>query len=173
IILEEAWLYIGHEVFADKLRDWLKTMRKKNARVVFVTQSLSDLYNPETKTLTRVTSAIMESCPTKVYLPNPKMETETRELYRRMGLNDRQLELIEHIGIPKRHYYIVTPEGNRLIDLGFSDTKSMASSFLGLSPQNGGDDLIACKAEKGQQWVYHWLSNRGFEHWADSWKKSF
>ena len=173
IILEEAWLYISHPIFSDKLRDWLKTLRKKNARVMFVTQSLSDLYNPETKTLTRVTSSIMESCPTKIYLPNPKMETETRELYRRMGLNDRQLEIIEHVGISKRHYYIVTPEGNRLIDLGFSDVKSMASTLLGLSPQNGGDDLLSCKLEKGKQWVYHWLCDRGFENWANIWKERF
>ncbi len=40
IVLEEAWLYIGHDVFARKLKDWLKTLRKHNARVVFATQSL-------------------------------------------------------------------------------------------------------------------------------------
>ena len=62
IILEEAWLYIAHEVFARKLKDWLKTLRKKNARVVFATQSLADLYDPTHKTLTPVTAALMESC---------------------------------------------------------------------------------------------------------------
>src|SRR5690606_11377735 len=87
IVLEEAWLYISHPIFAGKLRDWLKTMRKKNARVVFATQSLSDLYNPETKTLTQATSSIVTECPTKVYLPNKEMDLETRSLYEKMGLN--------------------------------------------------------------------------------------
>ena len=50
-----------------------------------------------------------------------------------MGLNDRQLELIGQIAIPKRDYYVVTPEGNRLIDLGFHHTKPLALEFVGLS----------------------------------------
>jgi type IV secretion system protein TrbE len=146
IILEEAWLYIGHELFARKLRDWLKTLRKKNARVVFATQSLSDLYDPTTKTLTSITAAIMESCPTKVYLPNPKMEFETRELYRRMNLSDRQIELISSVGIPKKHYYVVTPYGNRLIDLGFDE---LTESESGSGSSGGGADRVAARGSGG------------------------
>ena len=172
IILEEAWLYIAHEVFAKKLRDWLKTLRKKNARVIFATQSLSDLYDPTTKSLTSVTAAIMESCPTKVYLPNPKMESETRELYKKMSLSDRQVELIGYIGIPKRHYYVVTPEGNRLIDLGFSDAKPLALAFIGLSKDRS-NKLIDCREEYGDSWVYHWLVDYGLEEWADFWKNKY
>lgn len=160
IILEEAWLYIGHPIFSNKLRDWLKTLRKKNARVVFMTQSLSDLYSHETKNLTQITATIMESCPTKIYLASPKMEMETRELYKKMGLNDRQLEIIEHIAIPKHHYYIVTPQGNRLINLGFNQTSSIAFAFLGLSLQKS-NELIACKQRYGTKWIEHWLTEQG------------
>lgn len=172
IILEEAWLYITHEIFAKKIKDWLKTLRKKNARVVFATQSLADLYNPETKTLTSVTAAIMESCPTKIYLPNPKMESETRELYKKMSLNDRQIEIIGHMGIPKRHYYVVTPEGNRLIDLGFSDMKPIALEFIGLSKEKS-HRLMACKQKYGDQWVYHWLEQNNFPEWAAYWQENY
>lgn len=168
IILEEAWLYIAHEVFAKKLRDWLKTLRKKNARVVFATQSLSDLYDPTTKTLTAVTATIMESCPTKVYLPNPKMELETRDLYTKMGLTERQIEIIGHIGIPKRHYYVVTPEGNRLIDLGFSDEKTLALAFIGLS-KNKSKAMLEMYNQDQQQWIYNWLLSQDLEEWANYW----
>lgn len=172
IILEEAWLYISHEVFAKKLRDWLKTLRKKNARVIFATQSLSDLYDPTTKSLTSITAAIMESCPTKIYLPNPKMESETRELYKKMSLSDRQIEIIGQIGIPKRHYYVVTPEGNRLIDLGFSDAKPLALAFIGLSKDRS-NELINYRDEYGNAWVYHWLVDYGLEEWAEFWKDKY
>jgi type IV secretory pathway VirB4 component len=170
IVLEEGWLYISHEVFAKKLKDWLKTLRKKNARVVFATQSLADLYDPSTKSLTSTTASIMESCPTKVYLPNPSMEAEIKELYRKMGLSDRQLEIISHIGIPKRHYYIVTPEGNRLIDLGFSAIKPIALAFIGLSLDQS-HALIACKTKYKNEWVYNWLIQNGFDEWANYWRK--
>lgn len=172
IVLEEAWLYISHEVFAKKLKDWLKTMRKKNARVVFATQSLADLYDPATKSLTATTAAIMESCPTKVYLPNPAMESEIKELYRKIGLSDRQLEIISHIGIPKRHYYVVTPQGNRLIDLGISDIKPIALSFIGLSKQKS-KALLECKEKYQDKWVYYWLINNDFFDWAEYWKINY
>lgn len=172
IILEEAWAYISHEVFAKKLRDWLKTLRKKNARVVFATQSLSDLYDPTTKALTQVTAAIMESCPTKIYLPNPHIEAEMRELYKKMSLSDRQIEIIGHIGIPKRHYYVVTPEGNRLIDLGFSDMKPLALAFIGLSKEKS-NRLLDCHKEYGAEWVFYWLKENGLEEWGEYWKSKY
>ena len=172
VVLEEAWLYIGHEVFAKKLKDWLKTLRKKNARVVFATQSLADLYDPSTKSLTATTAAIMESCPTKVYLPNPAMESEMKDLYRKMGLSERQLEIISQIGIPKRHYYVVTPEGNRLIDLGFSDCKPIALCFVGLSKERS-QALIQCKRSNGDTWIYDWLIQNDFQEWANFWKRNY
>lgn len=172
IVLEEAWLYIAHEVFARKLKDWLKTLRKKNARVVFATQSLADLYDPATQSLTSTTAAIMESCPTKVYLPNPSMEEEIKELYHKIGLSDRQLEIISQFGIPKRHYYIMTPEGNRLIDLGFSDVKPITLSFVGLSKEKS-NALLECKNEHKEEWVYHWLEKNGFQEWADFWQTNY
>lgn len=168
IILEEAWLYITHEVFAKKLRDWLKTLRKKNARVIFATQSLSDLYDPATKTLSNTTAVIMESCLTKVYLPNPKMEEETRELYKKMGLNNRQIELISQFSIPKHHYYVVTPNGNRLIDLGISNSKSLVLAFIGLSKDKS-KKLLDCQEQYQENWIYHWLQQNGQNEWADYW----
>ncbi|MGB6977197.1 MAG: DUF87 domain-containing protein [Gammaproteobacteria bacterium] len=172
VVLEEAWLYISHEVFARKLKDWLKTLRKKNARVIFATQSLADLYDPSTQSLTSTTAAIMESCPTKIYLPNPSMEAEIRELYKKMGLSERQLELIAHVGIPKRHYYVVTPEGNRLIDLGFSYIKPMVLAFVGLSKEKS-QQLIQCKQEYGNEWLYRWLEENEFQTWAEYCRNDF
>ncbi len=123
IVLEEAWLYIQHSLFANKLRDWLKTLRKKNARVIFATQSLADLYDPATQSLTALTATLLESCPTKIYLPNPKMESEMKSLYQKIGLNEKQIEILHTTAIPKKHYYVVTPEGNRLIELGLNGGK--------------------------------------------------
>ena len=155
IILEEAWLYLTHPIFESKIRDWLKTLRKKNARVVLATQSLSDLYDPTTKTLTQVTATLLESCPTKVYLPNLKMDLEAKALYQKMGLNERQIDIIGRLAIPKHHYYVTTPEGSRLIHLGLSHTP-LARAFIGLSKEKS-DQLIACQQHHGNSWLTHWL----------------
>ena len=43
LIVDEGWLALDDEGFAAQLREWLKTLRKKNASVVFATQSLADI----------------------------------------------------------------------------------------------------------------------------------
>jgi type IV secretion/conjugal transfer VirB4 family ATPase len=159
IILEEAWLYLNHPIFVSKIRDWLKTLRKKNARVIFATQSLSDLYDPTTKTLTQVTATLLESCPTKVFLPHLKMDAEAKVLYQKMGLNNRQIDIIGQLAVPKYHYYVTTPEGSRLIHLGLKDTP-IARSFLGLSKERS-QQLMACQASFGEEWLTHWLTENG------------
>ncbi len=165
IILEEAWLYLTHPIFVNKIRDWLKTLRKKNARVIFATQSLSDLYDPATKTLTQVTATLFESCPTKVFLPNLKMESEARSLYQKMGLNVRQLDLIGRVATPKHHYYVTTPQGNRLIHLGLAHSP-LAKCFIGLSKEKS-QQLLDCQREQGEKWLGVWLAANHLDHPSD------
>jgi type IV secretion/conjugal transfer VirB4 family ATPase len=152
IVLEEAWLYLSHELFARQLKDWLKTLRKYNARVIFATQSLGDLYDPATQTLTATTAAIIESCPTQIYLPHPSMDTEVRNLYRKIGLSEHQLAILTE-ATPKQHYYVVTPEGNQLINLDLTPG-SLALAFIGLS-QEKRHRLLACRKRYLDDWIYH------------------
>ena len=114
LILDEAWLFLGETSFAAKIREWLKTLRKKRVAVVFATQSLDDV------AASSIASSLIESCLTQVFLPNPRaLEPGSAELYRRFGLNRRQLELIA-FATPKRAYYWRQPQGRRLFDLKLS-----------------------------------------------------
>jgi type IV secretion/conjugal transfer VirB4 family ATPase len=152
LLLDEAWLMLGHPVFRDKIREWLKVLRKANCAVVLATQSLSDAAR------SGIIDVLVESCPTKILLPNMTAKEETsRPLYEQIGLGERQIELIAQ-ATPKRHYYVVSPEGRRLIDLHLGP---LALSFVGAS---GKDDLEAIKrlwALHGADWPGHWLRERG------------
>lgn len=66
LIVDEGWLALDDEDFAGQLREWLKTLRKKNASVIFATQSLSDI------DVSSIAPAIIESCPTRILLPNER-----------------------------------------------------------------------------------------------------
>ncbi|MNI33174.1 Type IV secretion system protein virB4 [compost metagenome] len=111
LVLDEAWLFLGETAFAARIREWLKTLRKKRVAVVFATQSLDDV------AASSIAAALIESCPTQVFLPNPRaLEPASAELYRGFGLNRRQLELIA-FATPKRAYYWRQPHGRRLFDL--------------------------------------------------------
>ena len=60
IILDEAWLMLGHPAFRAKIREWLKVLRKANCLVLMATQSLSDAAN------SGILDVIMESTATKM-----------------------------------------------------------------------------------------------------------
>ena len=111
LVLDEAWLFLGEGAFAAKIREWLKTLRKKRVAVVFATQSLDDV------AASPIAPTLIESCPTQVFLPNPRaLEPASGDLYRAFGLSRRQLELIA-FAPPKRAYYWRQPQGRRLFDL--------------------------------------------------------
>lgn len=111
MILDEAWLFLGEGAFAARIREWLKTLRKKRVAVVFATQSLDDV------AASPIAAALIENCPTQVFLPNPRaLEPASGDLYRAFGLTRRQLEVIA-FAPPKRAYYWRQPGGRRLFDL--------------------------------------------------------
>ncbi len=111
LILDEAWLFLDSPLFAARIREWLKTLRKKNVAVVFATQSLADV------STSAIAPALIESCPTRIYLPNERaFEPQQREAYERFGLNETEIELIA-TAQRKRHYYYASPKGRRLFEL--------------------------------------------------------
>jgi type IV secretion system protein VirB4 len=111
LLLDEAWLFLDNPLFAARIREWLKVLRKKNVAVIFATQSLADVADSS------IAPAIIESCPQRIFLPNDRAaEPQAREAYERFGLNPRQIELIAR-ATPKRDYYLQSRRGNRLFDL--------------------------------------------------------
>ncbi|MHB1206803.1 MAG: conjugal transfer protein TrbE, partial [Rhodospirillaceae bacterium] len=112
LILDEAWVYLDNPLFAARIREWLKVLRKRNVSVVFATQSLADI------TRSTIAPAIIESCPQRIFLPNERaIEPQSRTAYEGFGLNERQIELIAS-AVPKRQYYLQSSAGNRLFELG-------------------------------------------------------
>jgi type IV secretion/conjugal transfer VirB4 family ATPase len=112
LVLDEAWLFLDQGVFAAKIREWLKTLRKFNVAVVFATQSLADVARSS------IAPALIESCPTRVFLPNPDAHTpQIASLYEGFGLNAQQLQIVAG-ATPKREYYYQSSAGNRLFELG-------------------------------------------------------
>ena len=112
LILDEAWVFLDHPLFAARIREWLKVLRKRNVAVLFATQSLADIAD------SAIAPAIIESCPQRILLPNDRaIEPQSAAAYERFGLNARQIELISR-AVPKRQYYLQSARGNRLFELG-------------------------------------------------------
>jgi len=157
IEIDEAWVMLGHKVFKDKIFEWLKVLRKANAIVLLGTQNLSDAVK------SGILDVIMEACPTKIFLPNPDAMQHgvggvsgAFELYAAFGLNQRQIEIIA-TAIPKRHYYVVSAGGRRLIELGLGP---VALSFTAVSSKKDLARVRSLMAHHGEQWPYRWMEER-------------
>ncbi len=142
LVLDEAWLYLDNPLFAARIREWLKVLRKKNVAVVFATQSLADIADSS------IAPAIIESCPQRIFLPNDRaVEPQARAAYERFGLNARQIELIAR-ATPKRDYYLQSRRGNRLFDLGLGP---IALTLCGASDPAAQKRIDALLAEHGAE----------------------
>ena len=152
LIVDEGWLALDDEGFAGQLREWLKTLRKKNASVIFATQSLSDIDG------SAIAPAIIESCPTRLFLPNERaIEPQITAIYRRFGLNDRQIEILAR-ATPKRDYYCQSRRGNRLFELGLGD---VALAFTATSSKSDQAAIERLLGEHGRDsFVPAWLRLR-------------
>ena len=157
LIIDEGWLALDDPGFAGQIREWLKTLRKKNASVVFATQSLADI------DASAIAPAIIESCPTRVLLPNERaLEPQIAAIYRRFGLNDRQIEILSR-ATPKREYYCQSRRGNRLFELGLSE---VALAFTAASAKSDQAAIDALMAEHGPDgFAAAWLARKGLA-WA-------
>ncbi|NUQ18680.1 MAG: conjugal transfer protein TrbE [Sphingomonas sp.] len=157
LLLDEAWLFLDNPLFAARIREWLKVLRKKNVAVVFATQSLADISSSS------IAPAIIESCPQRIFLPNDRaIEPQAREAYEAFGLNERQIELIAR-ATPKRDYYLQSRRGNRLFDLALG---KIALSVCGASDP-GSQRLIDGLLEEGggEEFLARFLRARGLD-WA-------
>jgi type IV secretion system protein VirB4 len=163
LLLDEAWVMLGHPVFRAKIREWLKVLRKANCAVILATQSLSDAAR------SGLLDVLIESCPTKIFLPNEEAGTAgtpehpgPRDFYTAMGLNETQIGIIR-TATRKRHYYLVSPEGRRLFDLGLGP---IALAFAGISSKEQIAHLDRLAQREGDRWPFAWLEEQGVDHAA-------
>ncbi len=97
IVLDEAWALIDNKIFAGKIKDWLKTLRKLNGMVVFATQSVEDAVNSS------ISDTLIQQTASQIFLPNPK----ATEAYKRsFMLSDREFNLLKTTDPGSRYFLL-------------------------------------------------------------------
>lgn len=159
--LDEAWVMLGHPVFREKLREWLKELRKKNCLVLMATQSLSDAVG------SGLLDVLMEQCPTKILLPNKEAELHgtkdnpgPADLYSMFGLNSKEISLLKN-GQYKRQYYYKSPLGRRIFELGLGP---LALAFVAVSDKEQIAEVRHLIATEGADWPLHWMTKNGVSY---------
>lgn len=98
IVVDEGWKALDDEVFVARIRDWEKTIRKRNGIVGFATQSAGDALE------SRIASAIIEQSATQIFMPNPK--AQEREYRQGFGLTRHEFDLIRTLPDTSRTFLV-------------------------------------------------------------------
>jgi len=105
IVLDEAWALIDNPVFAPKIKDWLKVLRKLNAMVVFATQSVEDATKSE------ISDTLIQQTSTQIFLPNLKATTVYRSVFR---LSEREYNLVRTTD-PSSRFFLVKQDNDGVV----------------------------------------------------------
>ncbi len=89
IVVDEGWKALDDDVFTSRIRDWEKTIRKRNGIVGFATQSASDALS------SRIAAAIIEQAATQIFMANPKAQAE--DYMHGFGLTQHEFELVRSL----------------------------------------------------------------------------
>jgi len=102
IVVDEGWKALDDDVFVRRIKDWEKTIRKRNGVVGFATQSAQDALE------SRIASAIIEQAATQIFMANPKAQSS--EYIDGFGLTPHELELVRTI--PDTAHCFLIKHGN-------------------------------------------------------------
>lgn len=147
LTIDEAWAALGDELFRERLREWLKTMAKKNVVVLLATQTLSDV------TRSGMVDVLAESCPTRIFGANAEAH-QSPKVYQELGAGPAEVELIAQLQ-PKRQYFVMSRgEGARVVDFHLGTT---ALAFCGISSKADLARLEVLRAEHPKDWQEKWM----------------
>lgn len=112
IYLEEAWFALSDPLFAARIENWLRTLRKKNGVIVMASQNLDELSR------SAAFAAISDNMPTRIFLANPNVDSHAPLYMERFGLRPAQLAIIRQASA-KRDYLITNTDHSRLVHAQF------------------------------------------------------
>ncbi len=102
IVVDEGWKALDDEVFVRRIKDWEKTIRKRNGIVGFATQSAQDALE------SRIASAIIEQAATQIFMLNPKARAE--DYINGFGLTRHEFDLVRTL--PDNSHCFLIKHGN-------------------------------------------------------------
>ncbi|RJY09861.1 VirB4 family type IV secretion/conjugal transfer ATPase [Aurantiacibacter aquimixticola] len=123
ILIDEGWKALDDEVFAARIRDWLKTLRKRNALVGFATQSARDALD------SRISTALVEQTATMVFMPNARARPE--DYCDGFGLTEHEFALIRSLPAHSRCFLVRQPDASVVVRLDLSGAPEVLTMLSG------------------------------------------
>jgi type IV secretion system protein VirB4 len=123
ILIDEGWKALDDEVFAARIRDWLKTLRKRNALVGFATQSARDALD------SKIATALVEQTATMIFMPNSRARAE--DYCEGFGLSQHELDVIRTLPAHSRCFLIRQSDASVVVRLDLSGMPEVLTVLSG------------------------------------------
>lgn len=154
ILIDEGWKALDDAVFAARIRDWLKTLRKRNALVGFATQSARDALE------SRISTALVEQTATMVFMPNSRARPE--DYCDGFGLTQHELAVIRSLPAHSRCFLVRQPDASVVVRLDLSNAPEVLTILSGRESSVRRLDLLrAAVGDNPAEW-YPALTGHGW-----------
>lgn len=123
IIVDEGWKALDDDIFVRRIKDWEKTIRKRNGIVGFATQSARDALD------SKIASAIIEQAATQIFMTNPKASTE--DYVTGFGLTEHEYELVRTLPDSAHCFLIKHGQESVVVRLDLTGDKDLLTILSG------------------------------------------
>ena len=123
ILIDEAWKALDDPMFASRIRNWMKTLRKRNAMVGFATQSAADALDSS------ISSAIVEQTATAIFMPNSKAREE--DYCKGFGLSAQEFEFVRSLPTHSRCFLVRQANRSVVVRLDLSGMPELMTVLSG------------------------------------------
>lgn len=146
IVVDEGWKALDDDVFVRRIKDWEKTIRKRNGIVGFATQSAQDALE------SRIASAIIEQAATQIFMINPKARSE--DYMDGFGLTAHEFELVRTLPDSAHCFLIKHGHDSVIARLDLSGEKDLLTILSGREATvRLFDSIVAVRGERPSDWL--------------------
>jgi type IV secretion system protein VirB4 len=147
ICIDEFWKALGDEAFRRFAQDGLKTYRKRNAVLVFATQSPADALKSD------ISHSILEQVATKIMLPNPF--GARRDYVEGFALSEAEFKLVREELAPESHKFLVKQgHDSVVVELDLSGLNDALAVLSGRAETTAvADEIIAEVGHDPAAWL--------------------
>lgn len=146
IVIDEGWKALDDDVFVRRIKDWEKTIRKRNGIVGFATQSAQDALE------SRISSAIIEQAATQIFMINPKARAE--DYINGFGLSRHEFELVRNLPDNSHCFLIRHGRESVIARLNLTGEQDLLTILSGReSTVRMFDDLVATTGPDPERWM--------------------
>lgn len=150
IVVDEGWKALDDDVFVRRIKDWEKTIRKRNGIVGFATQSAQDALE------SRIASAIVEQAATQIFMPNHK--AQAADYVDGFGLSDHEFAIVRSLPDEARCFLVKHGQESVVVRLNLSADPDLLTILSGRERTvRLLDRLREEHGEHPSQWMPHLL----------------